>query len=209
MWMSSDALRSLAGLVMILAVVTPADAEEHAGTPGCIDETLGYLEAHLLTHPEATAVDLYKLLHQAMAGPAHAVSDEEEARVALEREAADLEIGEAAEPLCEHLGGEPRMVRVHLRPYLAAGGDLQALAAAFVASASTPEDVSGRLARALEAAIARLAVDRPQLASDLAKLQAELEAAGYPAVHHSRAFREAYRPAYRVLRTDLSSCPEG
>ena len=31
----------------------------------------------------------------------------------------------------------------------------------------------------------------------------EVVTGGYPAVHHSKAYRDAYRPAYRVVRLDL------
>ena len=40
---------------------------------------------------------------------------------------------------------------------------------------------------------------RGELAPELKSLAAELEEKGYPAIHHSEAYVEAYLPAYRVV----------
>jgi hypothetical protein len=38
-----------------------------------------------------------------------------------------------------------------------------------------------------------------ELADSLGHLGAKLESKSYPAIHHSEAYIEAYRPAYRVI----------
>ena len=40
---------------------------------------------------------------------------------------------------------------------------------------------------------------RGELAPELKALSAELAEKGYPAIHHSETYVEAYQPAYRVI----------
>lgn len=180
---------------------SPAPAAE----PDWIPRTLVALDAHLERHPAAGAEDVYKLLHQAVTGPGHAVNDPSSARRWLDREIAGLAATGFDEPLCEPIGGDPEMVRIHLRPFVARGLDRDELADAFVASAAGPPPDS-----ALLDAVVRRAVDHLRDAGDtdradaLLTLRAELSARGFPATHHSSAFRAAYGPAYRVVRRGLA-----
>jgi hypothetical protein len=168
-----------------------------------IAPTLAALEDHLVRHPRAEAADAYKLLHQSVMGPGHAIPDPAAARMWLSSEIDGLEPEVVSEPLCEAIGGDPPMARIHLRPFVASGGDPESLLAAFVATAEVVVPDTRRLEAAIAAATMRLeSVDRRDLAAGLRELQAEARPAGYPAVHHAEAFRAAYGPAYRVvLRT--------
>ena len=76
----------------------------------------------------------------------------------------------------------------------------ETLAAAFAASAAIPGEDTHGLEQRLETLLA-LIRDR-KLPFSLSDAEAEINAwraAGYPACHHSDAYRAAYRPAYRVL----------
>jgi hypothetical protein len=46
---------------------------------------------------------------------------------------------------------------------------------------------------------------RGDLAPELKALSARLAEKGYPAIHHSEAYVEAYKPAYRVVDEALAS----
>jgi hypothetical protein len=142
--------------------------------------------------------DLYKLLHQAALGSEHAVRDMSAAREWLERELVTMGTG-PAEPLIDSLRSEGWMVRVHLRPFAAAGGDPEALLRAFIGTAAVPGNRED-LRRAGEVAV-RLARMKalPWADSTVSALFAEMAGQGYPAVHHSAAFVAHYRPAYRVV----------
>jgi hypothetical protein len=142
--------------------------------------------------------DLYKLLHQASLGSEHAVGDTVAAREWLERELAGMGPG-PAEPLIDSLRADGWVVRIHLRPFVAAGGDPEAILQAFIGTAADPGDRED-LRRAGEVAV-RLARAKalPWPGSTVSALFAGLAAQGYPAVHHSAAFVEHYRPAYRVV----------
>ncbi len=187
----------------VCALLAASGTPPSAAATDWIAATLGALSHHLEYHPQATAEDVYKLLHQAVMGPGHAIPDRAAARGWLLDEVRHLDADRPAEELCEPLGGEPQMVRIHLRPLLASDGDLDLLLTEFVASAADATSDPSRLDKLLRAATDLLAAtDHGELARDLARLRIELSAAGFPALRHSDRFRQAYRPAYRVVTRD-------
>jgi len=163
------------------------------------------LSEHLDRYPLATAEDLYKLAHQSVFGPAHAVPSRDEARRYLLDELAALQSGPAGEPLLDPLDHEPPLVRLNLRPYVAAGHDPERLLDAFVATANRVRGSREAMRDRLIEAVAVLREGgRAQLADGLEEVSRTAAAGGYPAAHHSGTYRAAYRPAYRVvLRTLL------
>jgi hypothetical protein len=161
------------------------------------------LGQHLQRYPRMELADLYKLLHQAAMGPGHALADPGGAREALERECAALEAG-GDEPTVDPISPDGRLARVHLRPYLQAQGDLQALAEAFVATPGRCPAAPDKLTKFCAclgdlAGSGTLQLDRAQLDAYFDAIRAQ----GYPVVHHSQAYRGAYRPAYRVVAVEL------
>jgi D-alanyl-D-alanine carboxypeptidase/D-alanyl-D-alanine-endopeptidase (penicillin-binding protein 4) len=183
-------------------------AEVVAVNPGQRDETsefLQHLARHLERHPLAAADDLYKFAHQAVFGPGHFIPNREAAGRYLESELAEMGSATIEEPLCEGLGGTPPLVRIHLRPFLEMGHDPLLLLDAFVDSANGLEGRASDLSVKLNVALKDLAQsDRLALSSSLALLDGELESRGYPALHHSKEYSEAYRPAYRVVLRDIA-----
>jgi len=159
----------------------------------------------LRLHPDASADDAYKLLHQGVFGPGHAIDDRSCAARALDEEVAGLAPTTVADPLCQPLGGPTPMARIHLRPFLAANEDIAALLDVFVASAAVAPGTAADMDVALEAAVASLAKGGQwALAGDLEVLASGLAAGGYPAVSHSERYRNGYKPAYRVVVLDLA-----
>ena len=157
---------------------------------------------HVERYPRMELADLYKALHQATMGSEHEVS-RGDAHAFLQRE---LEtIGEGpGEEMFEPLGPDPGFFRVHLRPFLAAGGDPDRLVTAFVETANAPVPGRAELECALAVATALAATGRlGWSAESVLAYTGELAGRGFPAVHHSTAFAEAYRPAYRVVAAGL------
>ena len=144
-------------------------------------------------------VDIYKLLHQAAMGPEHAVESPVAARMRLDSEAAQLGEG-FDDPLADVISPDGRLARIHLRPYLAAGHPLEALASAFVQTAQSyagsPEKLS-KFCNCLGdlAAAGGIPFER----EDVERYFGSLAERVFPIVHHSHAYREAYHPAYRVV----------
>jgi hypothetical protein len=151
-------------------------------------------ESYRASHPVATVQDLYKLVHQGVMGSEHAVRDTAPVRAWMEREVAEVRAGTrrgggwGAE--VERLPPDGRFVRVHLRPYVARGGDPMRLLAAFVATANTARGDTAAFACA-ERALAGVIGFGAYLAAR--------RRAGFPAVHHSAEYEGAYGPAYRVV----------
>lgn len=150
--------------------------------------------AHVERYPHMQPADLYKLLHQATYGAEHAVAYGD-ARAWLDRELAALDDG-PPEPVIEPLGRDGRFMRVHLRPYLAAGGSEETLLSAFVDTADEAPDRRA-FECALDAANELDAFPWPRARWDA--YVAEQRTLDFPAVGHSPEFTSAYRPAYRLI----------
>jgi hypothetical protein len=151
--------------------------------------------------PSASPEDAYKLLFQASRGGEHAAPSESAARAWLEKEWASLDAARPGEPLVVPLRPDGAVVRLNLRPYRDAGGEPEALLAAFLESArgfrpdpalfvnawrtfgrSLPDDADGPMTRA--------AFEETDRSS---------EEVGWPARHHGPGYSRAHAPAYRVL----------
>jgi len=193
-WLGAFALVGLA-----LSATLPS-----AGQEGDLEQVL---QLHLSRYPMMQPDDLYKLLHQAAMGSEHAIASREAARHWMNRELEDLRIeGDETveEPLIEPLSPDGRLVRVNLRPYLRSGADPELLLDAFV---RTGEEYSGdplTLESYCEQAVelARQG-SLPFSPAELEAHFATLKRKGYPAVHHSKSYADAYRPGYRVVLRDL------
>ena len=150
------------------------------------------LAAHAARYPRMEARDWAKLAYQSQFGPAHLLDRDPAAlRADLEAEWAAVDAPPPV-PGPEDIGNG--LCRSHLEP----GAD-QALAAPLLARLvlRTAREHRGTMA-GLEVELAALeGRDIPGLADFLARWRRE----GCAPVRHSEAFRAAYRPHYRLLRT--------
>lgn len=145
--------------------------------------------------------DAYKWTYQATRGGEHAVPDTESARKWLDNEWSSM--GDAAkniavwEPLCP--GGE--IGRLNLRPFKTKGGEADDLLNAFLNSSREYRSDGANFIAAWNELGKRLKKrSYGQLTfNDWSKLDAEMKAKNYPAVHHSDAYNNAVHPAYRIL----------
>jgi hypothetical protein len=157
------------------------------------------LAGHMARYPRLEVRDLYKLVYQGAMGSEHAASDVAQARNRLEQEIKALGEG-PVEPVVDPISANGRVVRISLRPYVAKGGDLAALLAAFIQTADEFEGSETRL-RQYWTYAERMAREGMSgfAVGELQGFFAEMEAQGFPAVHHSTGYKRAYRPAYRVI----------
>ena len=162
------------------------------------------LRAQLSRYPNASSQDLYKVLHQSVNGPEHALSDVEAARRYLNDELNGVEADDRV-PLVEVIGLSSPIYRVNLAAYKARGLCRDKLFQAFVETQGlirqqgwknkngwTMEKVGEILRHSL------WPKDIPLL-HELLALFEEQEKRGYPALHHSAQFRADYEPAYRIV----------
>ena len=153
------------------------------------------LKGHFQSYPQLQVEDVFKYLFQSAFGCEHLVSSEEKALAYIEREYET--VSQTANSYIEPLDGE------YSRVYLSCLNDglkPETLAKLFCLSAKKEENGRAALEEKIEVAkelvaSGKLPIDQEAFAQKLAVWQ-EL---GYPAVHHSNAFREAYKPAYRVI----------
>ena len=161
------------------------------------------LTDQITRYPKLELQDLYKLIYQAAMGSEHAVSDTDMVHTSLERELEALTDG-PAEPVIENISPDSRLVRINLRPYFAAKGDRSALITAFVRTANEYKGSDCQLRRYWSYA-ERMAADGelPFTYAALERFFSEMQAQGFPAVHHSTTYASAYHPAYRVIVYEL------
>ncbi len=202
-------MRRIALYVVAVVIATLAAQPSFGSEPEATNGTANAVQAlafDVASHPQAEAVDLYKFLHQAMFGPGHAVPDRAQAADFLDKELADLGPPMGAEAWCDTLGGDPMLVRVNLRPYAANGFSNDALVEAFVATANAVRADPQQMGIALDLVVHWLQTDdRKDLGRELHELARSMAEEGYPPVHHSTAYRQAYQPAYRVIEASIAS----
>ncbi|MEA3440004.1 MAG: hypothetical protein U9R58_06950, partial [Chloroflexota bacterium] len=147
--------------------------------------------------------DIYKLVHQAALGSEHALTDIDAAREALNHELSEI-VQAHDEPLIDEISADGHIVRVHLRSYSMMGGDPVELLDAFVRTAEEYKGSVDRL-RQYWAIVERMAEsgDIPYPLEALRMLFAEMEAKGFPAIHHSQKYKQAYKPSYRVVAREF------
>ena len=154
------------------------------------------LREHARRYPLMQPCDAVKLIYQNEFGGGHLIRDEQACLNYLRREYADLEKDPTA-PLYEDIGnGIFRVNLAAVRPV-----DLEQLGRAFIDSAAKHKGM-------LESFLNKLKVLETLTAEgvflfDTNALSAylyEYKAAGYPAVSHSPEYRQAYNPAYRIIR---------
>ena len=170
---------------------------------GIATELRGILALQAARHPQMAPEDLYKLLHQAAMGSEHAMTDSAGVRAWMTNELATMGEG-TAEPMVDTIAPGGRVVRVHLRPWVAAGRSTDSLLYAFIATARAVPQDTPMLARYLAVADSMVAEGKlPFPVKPWRALVAAQRAGGYPAIHHSEAYESAYHPAYRVVAGGL------
>ncbi len=165
-----------------------------------VGQLLGH---HLKRYPLAQLEDIYKLLHQAALGAGHAMEDVAALRQRLDAEVANLGTG-PEEPVAETISPDGRLARIHLRAYLEAGHTVDSLFDAFVQTAREYPPSPDKLEKfcgclADLASAGGIPFDPAEVSRYFAKIAKD----AYPVVTHSAAFREAYKPAYRVVTLDF------
>lgn len=161
------------------------------------------IAAQVRRHPRMEPQDLYKLLHQAAMGSAHAMEDTVGVRLWMERELVTMG-DRPIDPLIDTIAPDGSVVLVHLRPWVAAGRSTDSLLASFLRSAGAIRQDTVKLVRylAVGESMAREG-GLPFGVTAWRDLIDGQQRGGYPAVHHSPSYEMAYHPAYRVVQGGL------
>ena len=155
------------------------------------------LLAHAKKYPRMEPTDAVKLIFQNEFGGGHLIRDEEACLQYLRKEY-EITMQDPTLPLLEEIGND--MVRVRLAALDAHGYTVQALGQAFLRSAARHrgnlDSFRNKLSVLQELT---LKGDMPFSLDSLTRYLAEYEQAGFPPVSHSEIYRNAYRPAYRIV----------
>ena len=160
-----------------------------------MEELRAILITHAKRYPLMQPCDAVKLIYQNEFGGGHLICDEEACLNYLRREYADLEKDPTA-PLYENIGNG--IVRVNLTAVKPE--DLAQLGQDFIASATKHKGTLDSFLKKLE--VLRKLTAEGVFTFDtnaLSDYLSEYKAAGYPAVSHSPEYRQAYKPAYRII----------
>ena len=161
-----------------------------------MEELRAILIAHAKRYPLMQPTDAVKLIYQNEFGGGHLIRDEQACLNYLRREYTSV-AKDPTVPLYEDIGNG--IVRVNLAAVKAE--DLERLGRAFIDSAAKHKGTMDRFLNKLE--VLRKLANEGVFNFDTNALNAylsEYEAAGYPAVSHSPEYRQAYKPAYRIIR---------
>ncbi len=153
---------------------------------------------HKGARPEMRARDAYKLLYQGVFGVGHIMGPG--AWDYLQKEAAGVDVNDQpGDPLMESVSLDGSVIRVNLRPYIREGCPINHLMEAMRNS-----EITGDPAQFVELwdAFAEL-VWSGQLNfehDEVDALNKDLDKSAPQPQHHTTQYREAYHPAYRVVR---------
>lgn len=145
--------------------------------------------------------DAYKWTYQATRGGEHAVPDVESARSWLDDEWKTLNKPTDNESLWEPLCPGAEIGRLNLRPFKSQGRNEADLLDAFLASSREYKTEQSSFVDAWLELGKRLKKKRAGKLDykSWTKLDTEMKAKNYPAIHHSETYEKANHPAYRIL----------
>lgn len=154
-------------------------------------------------YPMATLQDVYKTCYQDYFGAEHLMNDTAAARQYLHRELDECRNTDMSfMPKSEPTGFRHRYTRINLATVV--GGELteEKLLKMFI-DAAGKDNAFGDVWSEEWQKIERIALQAfPDWANDPLQAELRLAAEGKHAVRHSEAFRKAYNPHYRIVRTE-------
>ena len=161
------------------------------------------ISSHSLRYPLMRSADYYKLIYQAAMGSAHGVRSIDSLRARFKEEISSTGSGHL-EPVVDIIAHNGSICRINIRPYLKAGHSSLKLIEMFC---RTAEEFIGST-ETLELYCSWLLLMKvddllPQHTQSINQYLNEMTESGYPAVHHSAVYRNAYSPSYRVIASTL------
>jgi len=162
--------------------------------------TRDFLKTQLEKYPKMTLQDVKKALFQSAFGCEHLVADASAAADYIMKEAEQTHgcVSEAVEPL------DGDYCRVHL-DILREGLSAETFAKLFMLSAEKVETGRDELEKKIAVFMDMVKNgETPFEYADAEKIMNAWRTDGFPACHHSEAFRAEYRPAYRLMKRDFA-----
>ena len=159
------------------------------------------LRAHIRRYPKMELADVVKLLYQSEFAGGHLIKNDAESFARLEQESLTAQPCPAFSGAFEDIGGG--LCRAHIAQIKAHGIGMQTLHRLFAATAHAVRGSTESFEQKLGAFFADCTAGAlPFSAEDLKNYTDKQQALGWPPVSHSAAYREAYAPAYRIVKAD-------
>lgn len=149
------------------------------------------LKEHAGRYPLMQATDVAKLVYQSAFGPGHLIKSREYAARRLADEMSEAQPGIET---MEDIGGG--LCRLYIKNASDAGMTADEILDRFIETANTFEKDTAQFHKGMEEAECLF----PSMAAELTALEKECAAGGYAPFSHSETYRNAYHPAYRVVR---------
>jgi hypothetical protein len=156
-----------------------------------------FMGEYLIRRRQSEAQDVYKLLYQGVYGVEHIMGEGAWERLVEEADRVKL-LTAYKDPLVEPVSVDGALVRVNLRPYVWGGGSLDELFAAMKKTMGV--EGSDESFYTLWGWFKELYGFNRFNVEDVRRIDEELKAVGPRPKHHSERYREAYYPAYRVVK---------
>jgi hypothetical protein len=165
-------------------------------------ELSAILQAHFQQHQAIQPQDVYKLLLQRVFGPEHLIDNLRAVQERLYLEVLHLPDVATMLPVVEPLS--PGLCRVNLQPFIRQGGSVSGLWKALRQTVrdyqpGTRDDLLRAWSLFRRTPCAGNFTDE-----QLEQFWQQMATAGFPAVHHSRAYAAANAPHYRVVLCTLA-----
>jgi hypothetical protein len=159
---------------------------------------------HIRFRPKALPQDIYKLLYQGVFGVGHIISEKAWDMLVEEIERIELD-DQIGDPLLEPVHPNGSMIRVNLRQYIKRGGDLETLFNIMMKSASTHFGGNSTVFLEFWSQFRDLVIEgkTPYNIGEVQRLDNIILGEGIKAQHHTKQYREAYYPAYRVVSREV------
>lgn len=189
-----DSMRKIVVLLMVLVF------------SGCTGNAVrDAVERQMTQFPQSTLQDLYKSFFQDRFGPGHLIADEAAALRYLQYELAAMD--RSVGPVLEPTGYRGEYTRVSLSVIKDSLVTVERFFEVFMRSALMADRVDvaewQREWREIEREICACGLDTlPDYARDSHAIDSLLRE-GHYVMHHSEQYGKAYRPHYRIIRTEL------
>lgn len=159
------------------------------------------LRAHIQRYPKMELSDIVKLLYQSEFAGGHLIKSDAESLARLERESLTAQHCPDFPGAFEDIGSG--LCRAHIAQTKTLGIGMATLHRLFVATASTVRGSTENFEKKFCALLADCTSEQlPFSAEALKGYTKKLRTQGWPPVSHSEAYRKAYAPAYRIIKTD-------
>jgi len=160
------------------------------------------IQWHLAKHKNIAIQDVYKLLYQGVFGAEHLLSDAERAITILNEEWQRVPANKT-EALFEPLSIDGNVVRANIRRCKAEEITVEQLWTIFYTSVTKVRATKSDFEKVWDGFVELCRLQHlPFQADDAHQFGIQAKSEGWPAKHHSAAYREANYPAYRVVLKD-------